>query len=288
MKLSGVTNIRNFHVNFGKTTNNATSPVSNKANESQSSDKILRALEGEAIINKTLHGTIPTIQKQADNIIRNTEQQILKAKQDAYHTYNEVKDLFKKGNETTEDGKLLREISDTPDSLIMKEFDNSGELTRISELKKDALGREHLKVVKGIEDCDGHSQKIDKTMSFIDGTPSHYCIGYEKSPDGSEKTEMEIRLIGSMPWSYEENKEKTADGYEKMTKRMIFEDGIPAQYMEDYRESANIAREFKKGMVFSKNGEICWYGDDCKEATLGKLEAAMQYKLTDYSQPEVK
>ena len=199
----------NSKINFGNTTqqmqNIAKETSKNNAENTKMLDSLsVLAFRGDNIKSEIKKYEVPDEIKanlnnfKATSEVANTameyaHKQINLAVENAQELFNEVTELFKKGDEVAPDGTVLRKITtdDTSDTRkIMEEFSQDGKLFRKSTFVNDILDN----VQEGFEELPDGTKKIAKEIDFEDGKPSLYQEGYEELPDDTREVAKEFKL----------------------------------------------------------------------------------------------
>ena len=192
-------------------------------------NEIKTALNNFEETNETTNALVQSVQKQADEV---TEY--------AQKLFDEVSDLFKKGDETTSDGTVLRRITGGNTCKVMEEFSDDGALVRNSRFINGILDT----VEEGIEERSVGSSKIARRFVFFeDGTPKLYQEGFERLVDGSRKMAKEIDFNNGKPSLYQEGLEWLANGSRKIAKSIRFKNGKPSWYEEGFGRLADGSRK---------------------------------------------
>lgn len=199
-------------------------------------NEIKTALSNFEKTNEAANALAQSVQKQADEV---TEY--------AQRLFNNVSDLFKKGDEITPDGTVLRKIRSLDDTCkVMEEFSDDGKLVRKSMFTDGILGT----VREGIEELADGSEKVAKNIIFEDGKLSLYQEGLEELADESGKVAKNIIFKDGKPCLYQEGCETFADLLSgKVAKAIGFENGKPRLYLEGIEGladgSVKVAKEFE-------------------------------------------
>ena len=170
---------------------------------------------------KTALNNFEETNKAANALAQNVQKQADKVTEYAQRLFNEVSDLFKKGDEITPDGTVLRKIRSLDDTCkVMEEFSDDGKLVRKSMFTDGILGT----VREGIEELADGSEKVAKNIIFEDGKLSLYQEGLEELADGSGKIAKAIGFENGKPRLYTEGIERLADGSVKVAKEFELTD----------------------------------------------------------------
>ena len=176
-----------------------------------------------------------SVQKEANRVVEYAQE-----------VSEEVTELFKRGDEITSDGTVLRSITGNSTNKIMKEYNKEGALTRISVFNDDRLEM----IQEGIEELSDGSRKIAKEMNFEDGELSSYYEGEQWNKDGSREVEKEIRFMDENPCIYFEGQDWLIDGTGKIAKQIRFSKGKPSLYQENYELLNNWLTKIAKEVCF--------------------------------------
>ena len=266
-------------------------------------NEIKTALNNFEETNKAANALAQSVQKQADEV---TEY--------AQRLFNNVSDLFKKGDEITPDGAVLRKIIVDGDDTckLMQEFSDDGALVRESRFTNGVLdtieeGIEELsdgsrKIARrfdffedgtltdyqeGIKTFADESGKVAKNIIFKDGKPCLYQEGCETFADLlSGKVAKAIGFENGKPRLYLEGIEELADGSEKVAKNIIFEDGKLSLYQEGLEELADGSGKIAKAIRF-ENGKPRLYTEGIEGLADGSVKVAKEFELTDKGWKEI-
>ena len=186
-------------------------------------DDIKAVLKDCEATNEAMDSLSQSIQKQADEVIEYAQK-----------VFDEITELFKKGDEITPDGKTLRKITSNGSERIMEEFGQDGTIARrstfVNEIPK--------KIQEGYEELADGSWKYAKELTFENGKPNLYIEGFEKLADGTSKYAKELTFVNGKPFWYKEGYEELADGTSKYAKELTFENGKPNLYKEGAKYNA--------------------------------------------------
>ncbi len=268
-------------------------------------NEIKTALNNFEETNKAANALAQSAKKQADEV---TEY--------AQRLFNEVSDLFKKGDEITPDGAVLRKIIVDGDDTckVMQELSADGALVRESRFTNGVLDT----IEEGIEELSDGSRKIARRFDFFkDGTLIDYQEGIEISADLlSGKVAKTIRFKEGKLRLYQEGIEASADESGKVAKNIIFKDGKPCLYQEGCETFADLSDKVAKTIGFNKDGKPDWYQEGievladgsgkiakyigfnkdgklssyqegCEALADGSIKAAKEFELTDKGWKEI-
>lgn len=263
---------------------------------------------------KTALNNFEETNEAANALAQNVQKQADKVTEYAQRLFNEVSDLFKKGDEITLDGAVLRKIIGDGDDTckFMQEFSEDGALVRESRFTNGALdtieeGIEKLSdgsrktarrfgffedgtltdYQEGIETFADESGKVAKNIIFKDGKPCLYQEGCETFADLSAKIAKNVIFEDGKLCSYQEGIEALADGSEKAAKSVIFEDGKPKVYYEGCEIFADLSGKIAKCIDFNKDGKPDWYQEGIEGLANGSIKAAKEFELTDKGWREI-
>ena len=336
MSVQSVGPFSNFKTNFNTTKQTATDPqaVQDVAKDVSKNNKKTAAIIGGvaalAILGtgalvaikrhkvpneiKTALNNFKETNEAANALAQSAKKQADEVTEYAQRLFNKVSDLFKKGDEITPDGAVLRKIIGDGDDTckVMQEFSADGALVRESRFTNGALdtieeGIEKLsdgskKIARsfgffkdgtlidyqeGIETFADESGKVAKNIIFKDGKPCLYQEGCETFADLSAKIAKNVIFEDGKLCSYQEGIEALADGSEKAAKSVIFEDGKPKVYYEGCEIFADLSGKIAKCIDFNKDGKPDWYQEGIEGLANGSIKAAKEFELTDKGWREI-
>ena len=227
---------------------------------------------------KTALNNFEETNEAANALAQNVQKQADKVTEYAQRLFNEVNDLFKKGDEITPDGAVLRKIIGDGDDTckFMQEFSEDGALVRESRFTNGALDT----IEEGIEKLSDGSRKTARRFGFfVDGTLTDYQEGIETFADESGKVAKNIIFKDGKPCLYQEGCETFADSSAKIAKNVIFEDGKLSFYQEGVKQLADLSGKVAKTIGFEE-GKPSSYQEGCETFTdlSGKIARIIGFK----------
>ena len=245
----------------------------------------------------------------ANTLAQSLQKQANSAAEYAKDISEEVTELFKKGDETTSDGIVLRNITDNGTNKIMREYNQEGALTRMSIFEGGRLEM----IQEGIEEFpDGRvktarrlsfeneqlcgyeedieknideSEKIAKALHMWNGKPTFYMEGIEELSDGSKKVSGQIGIVRSRN-TYAQGFEILQDGSRRIARRLDFNNRKPTLYQEGVEINFDAPSKIAKEINFT-DGKPVKYIKDYTELIDGSIKIAKQLKLTDKGWQEI-
>ena len=279
MRVSSINSTNFYRANFNKANNN-TVPVYKEINAKELDALSFTGISGQYGVKKyvpqevqsaidefretdrSIRAYIKNMEITLDEAEKNTfnmASEIYKYGQDVY---NEIMELYEKGDEIAPDGTILRRITQKDNIVTMEEFDKNGKLKRKSELDKEYhYIQKHLTVKDDIESTEDGSEKIGKEMRFLNGKMRKYLEDQEKHPDGSEKIgkDMSFDYTSKTIKEYIEDYEKHPDGIITHKKAIYFDSkGKLNYYREGYKEFGECFYKLAKEVLFYEGKQYAY------------------------------
>ena len=239
------------------------------------------AFSGNSMIGKIIRNNTPSevksllgsVQRQTDD----AKKIISKIAKEAQDKYQELCTLYKKGNEMTPEGKVLRQLSeDINGARWMDEYDINGKkISTTFFMNGKPAQYEQL-------DTSTNARKIIDYST--DGKLSIYKDGYKRLNDGTSKTAREFISTSDKFCTYREGVEITPNSTVKTAKHIDFVDSKPSWYEEGrvYYKNGASTRAKKVGFKDGKPIDITLGYNSADE------KAGQCYKLADNSWKQIK
>ena len=239
-----------------------------------------------------------SVQKEANRVVEYAQE-----------VSEEVTELFKRGDEITSDGTVLRSITGDNTYKVMQEFSADGTLVRESKFTNGVLDT----VREGIEELSDGRVKTARRLSFENGQLRGYEVDIEENIDESKKVAKALRLWNCRPTFYMEDIEELADGSKKVSRQIgivrslntytqgfeILQDGSrrierrldfnnekPTLYQEGVEINFDTPSKIAREINFT-DGKPVKYVKDYTELIDGTRKIAKEFELTDKGWREV-
>ena len=258
MSIQSVNPFSNFKTNFSIaniTTNNSqqTQNTNSTTDKNNKNTTIIGALGALTIlgigitiaIKKCKTPVMENANAKVTPILEDVQRQAKEALDNAQKLFEDVTELFKKGDETATDGTVLRKITDDGTEKIMQEFDKNGNLYRKSTFENGSL----IKIVNNYQESDT-SILADYTY-FKDGKPSLLITGLGTINDMQVKAKQMNFENGKLVW-YEEGLEYNTEIFKK-AKEICFQDAEAIMYQESFESQGGIEKAAKTYHLINKS-----------------------------------
>ena len=229
---------------------------------------------------KTALNSLKETNEAANALAQSAKKQADEVTEYAQKLFNEVSDLFKKGDEIDDNGNTLRAIKRLGPQKIMEEYTQDGKIFR----KSSFLCGKLYEVQEGVEEFSDGSVKIAKRVYFTNDQIGNYEEGIEKFSNGVTKTAKEILFddLGEF-YSYAEGKEELPNEVTKTARSLSLYDGKLSCYKEGIETKPEAPWEIAK---MAKCLIICdckhlSYDENCQAIADSTLKATKSLLVKD-------
>lgn len=214
---------------------------------------------------------------KAGGMLQTVSQNSKSDAQEALEIYNELKELYEAGDETTPEGEVIRKITVQKDNFAtMFEFFKDGKLRSRTKF----VDGKPILYQEGIDVLPNDSIRFSREIYYHDnGAVKNYIKGSEHKPDGTKKYSIVSRFINNKISQYLEGYEQRADGTVKKDLEILFIDEESGKYTEGYQENPDGSKTINKELWLDE-GRATIYTKDFKQPSpkYSKTGIVISYK----------